>query len=80
HILLTGISPFRGSNDRETLTNIRENKWSFREEVWQNLSREARDFVRLLLVFQQEGRMDVHTALRHPWLNRADKMPHDEFR
>ncbi|RZF43883.1 hypothetical protein LSTR_LSTR007219 [Laodelphax striatellus] len=80
HILLTGISPFRGGNDRETLTNIRENKWSFREDVWQNLSGEARDFVKLLLVFQQEGRMDVHTALRHPWLNRADKMPHDEFR
>ncbi|XP_054277501.1 obscurin-like isoform X3 [Macrosteles quadrilineatus] len=78
HLLLTGISLFRGQDDRTTLTNIKENKWEFREDIWKYLSIEARDFITKLLVFDAEGRMDVKAALRHPWLNSADKMPSNQ--
>ncbi|XP_049774558.1 obscurin [Schistocerca cancellata] len=79
YILLSGISPFRGVNDRETLTRIKEGKWEFIEEWFSKLSMEARDFISKLLVYQADGRMDIKAALKHPWLLRADKMPADEY-
>ncbi|XP_046661140.1 obscurin isoform X2 [Homalodisca vitripennis] len=79
HLLLTGVSLFRGVDDRTTLTNVKENRWEFREDLWTNLSTEARDFVSKLLVYDAEGRLDVKAALRHPWLNRADKMPPNQY-
>ncbi|XP_033229348.1 obscurin isoform X3 [Belonocnema kinseyi] len=71
-ILLSGISPFRGINDRETLTKIKEGKWDF-DDRWTNISDDGKDFVRSLLAYQWERRLDVHAALQHPWLTYADK-------
>ncbi|XP_046622212.1 obscurin isoform X8 [Neodiprion virginianus] len=79
YILLSGNSPFRGINDRETLTRIKEGRWEF-DDRWSHISEDGRDFIRKLLVYQSDGRMDVSTALRHPWLNYADKMPLDPYR
>ncbi|KAL3285163.1 hypothetical protein HHI36_019282 [Cryptolaemus montrouzieri] len=80
YILLSGRSPFRGANDRETLTNIKSGKWVFEDEWWINISSEARDFITKLLVYRWEERMDVYKALKHPWLERADKSYSDEYR
>ncbi|XP_063930937.1 obscurin isoform X4 [Zophobas morio] len=80
YILLSGRSPFRGNDDRETLKNVQGGKWIFDEEWWLNISAEAKDFISKLLVYNAEGRMDVHAALRHPWLERADKIYTDEYR
>lgn len=67
HILLSGISPFRGVNDRETLTKIKEGRWEF-DERWTNISSEGKDFVRKLLCYQEHMRIDVKAALNHPWI------------
>ncbi|XP_057667150.1 obscurin isoform X16 [Diorhabda carinulata] len=79
YILLSGRSPFRGDNDRETLTKIKEGRWSFHDEWWSKISVEAKDFISRLLCYDIESRMDVRTALRHPWLEKADKKYSDEF-
>lgn len=80
YILLSGYSPFRGANDRETLTKIREGKWEWHdEEWWSRFSKESRDFISKLLVLNWHDRMDVDTALSHPWLSFADKIYKDEY-
>lgn len=79
YILLSGVSPFKGLNDRDTLTRIREGKWEFREDRFCNISEEARDFISKLLVYTPEGRLDIRSALKHPWLDFADKIPADQF-
>ncbi|XP_041975025.1 obscurin-like isoform X3 [Aricia agestis] len=80
YILLSGRSPFRGHNDMETLTRIREGKWDWHdEEWWSRLSLESRDFISKLLVVNWHDRMDVNAALNHPWLNLADKIYKDEY-
>nr|XP_049692291.1 obscurin isoform X2 [Helicoverpa armigera] len=80
YILLSGHSPFRGVNDRETLTRIREGTWDWHdEEWWSRLSTESRDFISKLLIFNWHERMDVNTALSHPWLTLADKIYHEEY-
>ncbi|XP_035445114.2 obscurin isoform X6 [Spodoptera frugiperda] len=80
YILLSGHSPFRGVNDRETLTRIREGRWDWHdEEWWSRLSTESRDFISKLLVYNWHERMDVNTALSHPWLTLADKIYQEEY-
>ncbi|XP_020293629.1 obscurin isoform X3 [Pseudomyrmex gracilis] len=79
YILLSGISPFRGADDRETLRKIREGRWDF-DERWKNISNEAQDFIRSLLVYNVEGRLDVKAALAHPWFNYIDNSPPEPYR
>ncbi|XP_071572462.1 protein Obscurin isoform X5 [Temnothorax nylanderi] len=79
YILLSGISPFRGANDRETLRKIREGKWDF-DDRWKNISNEAQDFIRSLLVYNIDKRMDVRAALAHPWFNYIDSSPPEPYR
>ncbi|XP_046395296.1 obscurin isoform X2 [Ischnura elegans] len=83
YILLSGgTSLFRGRNDKETLEKIKslyESKESFLSGMPDYLSTEARDFITKLLLVNTERRMDVRTALNHPWLVRADRMFPDEY-
>ncbi|CAH2103000.1 unnamed protein product [Euphydryas editha] len=80
YILLSGHSPFRGANDRETLTNIRGGSWSWHdEEWWSRFSSECKDFIQRLLVMRWQDRLDIDSALSHPWLLRADKVYQDEY-
>merc|ERR1712158_81458 len=68
YLLLSGVSPFRGQNDRETLQRIQIGDIDFDFELWQNISREAKHFVANLLVYKPEERMSVRQARAHPWL------------
>ncbi|XP_047531484.1 obscurin isoform X5 [Vanessa atalanta] len=80
YILLSGHSPFRGANDRETLTNVRAGSWSWHDEDWwSRFSAESRDFISRLLQVRWHDRLDVDAALAHPWLLRADKIYEDEY-
>ncbi|KAL6444321.1 hypothetical protein ACFW04_001898 [Cataglyphis niger] len=79
YILLSGISPFRGANDRETLKKIREGRWDF-DDRWKNISNEAQDFIRSLLVYNIENRLDIKAALAHPWFNYIDNPPPEPYR
>jgi serine/threonine protein kinase len=56
YLLLSGNSPFRGANDRETLTRIKEGKYDFKDEWFSNISPEAKDFIQKLLVYNADGR------------------------
>lgn len=53
---------------------IREGKWEF-DDRWKNISEDGKDFIRSLLMYNVERRMDVTAALAHPWLTYADKSP-----
>jgi len=68
YLLLSGVSPFKGQNDRETLQRIQMGDIDFDFELWQNISREAKHFVANLLVYKPEERMSVRQARAHPWL------------
>ena len=68
YLMLSGVSPFRGQNDRETLQRIQMGDIDFDFELWQNISREAKHFFANLLVYKPEERMSVRQSLAHPWL------------
>jgi serine/threonine protein kinase len=59
YLLLSGHSPFRGPNDRETLTRVKEGKYDLRYEWFSGISAEAKDFIQKLLVYNADGRSAV---------------------
>lgn len=80
YLLLSGRSLFRGENDRETLTKIKEGKWVFDEDLFSNYSAEARDFISKLLVYVPGARLNVEQALDDPWFNILNREPYDPYR
>ncbi|KAF0299363.1 Twitchin [Amphibalanus amphitrite] len=68
YVLLSGLSPFAGENDIDTLKNVRSCDWDFDEEAFNNVSEEGKDFIRRLLIKAKEKRMTAHECLEHPWL------------
>ncbi|XP_060044308.1 myosin light chain kinase 2, skeletal/cardiac muscle [Erinaceus europaeus] len=69
YMLLSGLSPFLGDDDTETLNNILSANWYFDEETFEAVSDEAKDFVSNLIVKDQGARMSAAQCLAHPWLN-----------
>ncbi|XP_047020164.1 MAP kinase-interacting serine/threonine-protein kinase 1-like isoform X1 [Helicoverpa zea] len=87
YILLCGYPPFRadcgsdcgwerGENCRacqELLFNsIQEGRYTFPEEEWGDISSDAKDLIRQLLVREASHRLSAERVLTHPWLRRAD--------
>ncbi|XP_041861171.1 myosin light chain kinase 2, skeletal/cardiac muscle [Melanotaenia boesemani] len=69
YMLLSGLSPFLGDDDNETLNNILACQWSFEEEEFTDTSDEAKDFITRLLVKSKSWRMSATESLKHPWLS-----------
>jgi calcium-dependent protein kinase len=45
YMLLSGIPPFNGSNNRELLDKVKIAKWKFDERLFRNVSKDAKDFI-----------------------------------
>ncbi|XP_010161528.1 myosin light chain kinase family member 4, partial [Antrostomus carolinensis] len=68
YMLLSGLSPFLGDNDNETLNNILSCSWDFEDEEFRDVSDEAKDFISKLLIKEKCWRISATAALKHPWL------------
>lgn len=71
YVLLTGFSPFGGETDQETFQNISLGDVDFPEELFGDISAQAKDFVAKLLVLDPSARMTAKQCLRHDWLRGA---------
>jgi len=45
YLMLSGISPFKGENDNDTLRNISNAEWTFDDHAWRFITDEALDFI-----------------------------------
>lgn len=50
YVLLTGCSPFGGDTKQETFCNISQCKLDFPEDLFEEISEEAKDLISRLLV------------------------------
>ncbi|XP_077471289.1 uncharacterized protein mylk4a isoform X1 [Stigmatopora argus] len=71
YMLLSGLCPFLGDDNNETLNNILACQWNFEEQEFVDTSEEAKDFITRLLVVNKSWRMGASEALKHPWLSDA---------
>ncbi|XP_035151035.3 myosin light chain kinase family member 4 isoform X1 [Callithrix jacchus] len=69
YMLLSGLSPFLGDNDAETLNNILACRWDLEDEEFQEISDEAKEFISKLLIKEKSWRISASEALKHPWLS-----------
>ena len=67
YILMSGLSPFMGDTDAETLTNVQLAEWDFDDPVFDEISDEAKDFISSLLVLGARKRGTVDQCLNHRW-------------
>ncbi|KAG5330677.1 MYLK protein, partial [Acromyrmex charruanus] len=78
YVLLSGLSPFMGDTDIETMANVTIAKYDFDHEAFAEISEDAKDFIRCLLVKDKEKRMTAAQCREHRWLVRKMIKPKSE--
>jgi len=68
YVILSGLSPFGGNDDNQTMENIRRCHYQFPNDAFGDISEEGKDFISKLLLKSRNARMTVHDALEHVWL------------
>ncbi|XP_078066959.1 myosin light chain kinase 3 isoform X2 [Mustelus asterias] len=68
YMLVSGLSPFLGDHDTETMNNVINANWDFDAEGFESVSEEAKEFVSNLLV-KEKSRFSAAQCLKHSWLN-----------
>jgi len=66
---LCGYSPFFSTSQQGLFEKILKCDYSFPEPEWGNISDEAKDFIRKLLIKEPGARSTADQCLQHPWLN-----------
>eukprot|EP00106_Octopus_bimaculoides_P010081 XP_014777523.1 PREDICTED: myosin light chain kinase, smooth muscle-like isoform X3 [Octopus bimaculoides] len=68
YVLISGLAPFTGETNGETLSNVTQAEYDFDDETFDEISDAAKDFISKLLVKKKENRMTIHKCLQHEWL------------
>lgn len=71
YIMLDGGAPFHGRDDRTTLRLIRQCSYTYPASRWNQISKEAKDFISSLLVLDVDKRLDAEQALAQEWFAKA---------
>jgi len=73
YVLLTGFSPFGGETDQETFQNISLGEVDFPEELFEDISVQAKDFVAKLLVLDPRYQSNYYRRYYNRRLNSSFK-------
>lgn len=67
-ILLSGTPPFYEEDNFAMFEQIKACKYDFAAETWQNVSKEAKDFIAGILVADPTKRLSTAQMMDHPWM------------
>jgi len=73
YVLLCGFPPFYGDVQKELFDNIMSGNYDFPDPEWTDVSEEAKDFIKKILVVNPAKRMTAEEALQHPWILQGAK-------
>ena len=71
--LLCGYLPFIAEHPEDVLNQIINSPTPFKENIWKNISVEAKDFVSGLLEKNPEKRFNIEQILEHSWIKGLNK-------
>ncbi|XP_048579537.1 calcium-dependent protein kinase 21 isoform X2 [Nematostella vectensis] len=74
YVLLSGLMPFSGDNDHDTLVKVAKAEWDFDDECFDEVSEDAKDFIEGLLVKDPTERFTIAECLTLPWLKAKHQM------
>lgn len=75
YVLLTGCSPFGGDTKQETFCNISQCRLDFPEDLFEDVSEDAKDLMRKLMVKEPSKRLSATECLQHCWFTNVDLVP-----
>ncbi|KAL5242224.1 hypothetical protein ACI65C_009634 [Semiaphis heraclei] len=70
YVLLSGLSPFMGETDVETMANVTIAQYDFDDEAFDSISNDAKDFIKKLLVKDHKSRLTATECLSHQWMQK----------
>lgn len=73
YLMLSGELPFRGRSKEDIIVKILKAEYDFDSPPWKNVSRDAKAFIRKLLVLEPQNRYSAEQALRDPWINASHR-------
>ncbi|XP_013780769.1 serine/threonine-protein kinase H1 homolog [Limulus polyphemus] len=79
-ILLSGTFPFDATQDSMILKLVLKGAYTMSSEVWEEVSNEAKNFVRSLLRCDPRQRLTAVQALKHPWILEGPGSPSSDRR
>mmetsp|Transcript_26752 Transcript_26752/g.23562 ORF Transcript_26752/g.23562 Transcript_26752/m.23562 type:complete len:507 (-) Transcript_26752:266-1786(-) len=81
YTLLCGFPPFfDASNNMKNLYHlIKKGQYSFPSPFWDDISENAKDLIRKLLVKDPNGRLNAGQVLQHPWVVNQSNAPEKEL-
>ncbi|XP_047954268.1 calcium-dependent protein kinase 2-like [Salvia hispanica] len=68
YILLSGVPPFWGDNERAIFDSVLRGNVDFETKPWPSISESAKDLVRKMLTMDPKKRITAAQVLEHPWL------------
>merc|ERR1712224_317496 len=71
YILLCGYPPFYDENDANLFAQILKGEFEFDSPYWDDISEEAKDFIRSLKCVEVDKRLSCEEAMEHAWITGA---------
>lgn len=68
YILLCGFPPFYDEDNMVLFEKIKRGKYDFPSPVWDQISTDAKEIIKNLLVVDPAARWNCEQLLRHPWI------------
>jgi calcium-dependent protein kinase len=72
YMFIVGHAPFDGCDDEEITGNIQRGVYKKDERRWKKASKEVKDLIQKLLIYNPKKRLTALEALKHPWFKLAD--------
>lgn len=71
-VMLCGYPPFYADDNNELFSLIKGSKYEFSAPDWDEVSEQAKDLIRKLLVIDPKQRLNPDEILKHPWLTKTN--------
>jgi len=71
YILLCGYPPFYDENDANLFAQILKGEFEFDSPYWDDISLEAKEFIRSLMCVEVDKRLSCEEAMEHAWITGA---------
>jgi serine/threonine protein kinase len=72
HVILVGYPPFMEPDQKTLFQKIRIGNFVFHEEDWRDITPDAQNLIRSLLVVAPSKRVSATQALRCDWINEVE--------
>lgn len=70
YILLTGIPPFNGRNDREILDRVRKGRFNMNRRQFKQVSAAGKDLIKKMLTYDYTKRPTAAECYKHKWFKK----------